>query len=188
MKDDVFDPSDSKYKTCCGVCHVTTGTILMCFVLLFVYVISLSFRIAFFPYPAFIFGGIILIIINILIIGLAIYAVKKEKPSLLIPLLIALFIPLILKTIETLYSLYTFSTYNQQIRTTASNNNNDTFYHQKQHSSKDELEITSLLIELLIYFVIQTWLFFIAYKCYKYLKAKKAAEQFDSFSRPDYRY
>lgn len=90
MKEEVFDSEDSKHKTCCDVCHVTTGTVMMCFVLLFVYVFALIFRIAFFPYPAFIFGGIILILINIVLIGLTIYAVKKEKPNLLIPLIIAL--------------------------------------------------------------------------------------------------
>uniref|UniRef100_A0A914QAC5 Transmembrane protein n=1 Tax=Panagrolaimus davidi TaxID=227884 RepID=A0A914QAC5_9BILA len=89
MENETYDPSNPKYRIACG-CHVTTGTKIICWLYFLVYVLVVIQRAINFPHLPMIFVGIVIVPLSILIFSSGLYAVKKEKPIWLIPLLIAL--------------------------------------------------------------------------------------------------
>uniref|UniRef100_A0A914QLL2 Uncharacterized protein n=1 Tax=Panagrolaimus davidi TaxID=227884 RepID=A0A914QLL2_9BILA len=86
-----------------------------------------------------------------------------------------------------LYSLYTYFAYNQvQMLPIDEKLLFEDEPYLKTKDNDPSTVITTLIIDFIISLLIQCWLFFVVYRCYQYLMAKKKAEKTPTFPSPNF--
>uniref|UniRef100_A0A914QXZ1 Uncharacterized protein n=1 Tax=Panagrolaimus davidi TaxID=227884 RepID=A0A914QXZ1_9BILA len=88
MDGQYYDPTNPKYKCCCG-CHVTTGTKIICWINIILVALIVISNIYYYPQPEMIGGSIVLLIITAIVAVAPLYGLRVENHKWLIPFLIA---------------------------------------------------------------------------------------------------
>uniref|UniRef100_A0A914YNT3 Uncharacterized protein n=1 Tax=Panagrolaimus superbus TaxID=310955 RepID=A0A914YNT3_9BILA len=85
MTEEIFNPSDPKYRCCCG-CHVTTGTKIICYMSFFICLLSGIFGGV--GNPQYVVPAIVWLAIISFVCLSPIYGIHKQQPGWLIPYLV----------------------------------------------------------------------------------------------------
>uniref|UniRef100_A0AC34G3G4 Uncharacterized protein n=1 Tax=Panagrolaimus sp. ES5 TaxID=591445 RepID=A0AC34G3G4_9BILA len=170
MTEPYFDRLHPRYKCCCGLTHVETGTKLICGLALTIYLLSIL--------GYFIFGPEILAgkwdlgfdILGALMVAGPLFGIKQAKPQYFLPYLCFLGLSMCIAAIRIPFFVMAYSqksTYRTWIK------------NEYPEDAHDEAaingDITYLLIAYIFEFLLNAWFLEVIYKCYKYIKDKEAA-------------
>uniref|UniRef100_A0A914Q772 Uncharacterized protein n=1 Tax=Panagrolaimus davidi TaxID=227884 RepID=A0A914Q772_9BILA len=119
MVEEIFNPTDPKYRCCCG-CHVTTGTKIICYISFFICLLSGIAGGVFSPH--FIVPALVWLALISFVCLSPIYGIHKRQPAWLIPYLVLSIIGIIfigLSLISIIVALIPNTTVGERLRISA---------------------------------------------------------------------
>ena len=165
MVEEIYNPTDPKYRCCCG-CHVTTGTKIICFMSFFICLISGIAGGVF--SPQFIIPALVWLAIVSFVCLAPIYGIHKCEPGWLIPYLILSVIGLIfigITALSVIVALIPNTGVGERLRISARE--------KLSYETSDDYDLTQPLLFIffqnLISFGLSLWYFMIVLRCYQYL-------------------
>uniref|UniRef100_A0A914YHQ5 Uncharacterized protein n=1 Tax=Panagrolaimus superbus TaxID=310955 RepID=A0A914YHQ5_9BILA len=169
MAEEIFNPSDPKYRCCCG-CHVTTGTKIICYMSFFICLLSGIFGGV--GNPQYVVPAIVWLAIISFVCLSPIYGIHKQQPGWLIPYLVlsaigSIFIGLSL--ISLTVALIPNTTVGERLRLSA----RERLSYEDKSDGDFTYPLLFLFFQNLISLGLSIWYFMIVYRCYQYLVERK---------------
>lgn len=149
-----FHTEDKRYKCCCRCCHSTTGCMIIGVVEILWALAGLIFQISTNQYRVNVASSAVPFVVTCLIVGLMLFGVKKEKPSLLIVHMIFQIIAIIGFVIAVILLIIALIYFNWD---------NLTWF--------ERWSLATLVVAILAA-AFQIWFFVVVLSCYRYLKDK----------------
>uniref|UniRef100_A0A914Y094 Uncharacterized protein n=1 Tax=Panagrolaimus superbus TaxID=310955 RepID=A0A914Y094_9BILA len=169
MSEPYFDRLHPKYKCCCGLTHVETGTKLICGLALAIYIISIILYFVNGPDPLVGRLELILDIIGALMVAAPIVGIKEAKPQYFLPYLCFLGFNVCAVAIQIPFFVFAYNQ-NSTVRTWIKNASPAMAHNETAINGI----ITYNLISCIVVFLLNAWFLEVIYKCYKYIKDKAA--------------
>uniref|UniRef100_A0A914QEM4 Uncharacterized protein n=1 Tax=Panagrolaimus davidi TaxID=227884 RepID=A0A914QEM4_9BILA len=174
MIEPYFNRLHPKYKCCCSLMHVETGTKIICILATIGYILSFFNWLENGPQALWGTWGLGRIVLGAIMVIGPLVGISKTKPQYFLPYLCYLGISMCFAVIEILFCLIAYdrgSSWGRTLRRLIK----EAFVAKARTESRIDEIIDSILLALILSFIFNVWFFVVIRKCYNYVKDKVAS-------------